>query len=147
MKRFLIALSVLAVCDSKGNDAAVKVPDSKPAGIEHAPKEERKEIKVDVQKDPLAYKVHQLPAGTIATFEGWKINILPSDPNWATMETHPDGKENDFQMIVSAGTPEARIQANLFEEGARFLEQRIPAMRPKGEAKACTFGGDEARVR
>jgi hypothetical protein len=99
-----------------------------------------------VAKDPLAYKVHQLAGGTVATFDGWKIAPLPLEGGWAGMETHPDGKENDFQLLVTAGIPDAQIQANLFEEGARFLQQMIPLMRPSGEPAKTTIGGDEARV-
>jgi hypothetical protein len=123
-----------AAAASKGQDPAPAVP---AAATPDGPKAE---------KDPLAYRIHQLPAGTVATFDGWKINPLPADANWAMMETHPEGKENDFQLIVAAGTPEAQVQANLFEEGARYLRQLIPAMRPSGEARSTSFGGDEARV-
>jgi hypothetical protein len=125
----------------------VTVVPEKKADPAIAPQEEKKEINVEIQKDPLAYKVHQLPAGTIATFDGWKVAILPGDSTWAMIETHPEGKENDFLMIVAAGTPDAQILANLFEEGARYLQQVMPGLKAKGEAKACTFGGDDARLR
>lgn len=143
--------SVQVSWDGKAAPVAAAAPapaDKPPAPVPAATpaKEEKKEIKVEIQKDPLAYKVHQLPAGTIATFEGWKVNILPGDPNWAMIETHPEGKESDFQMIVAAGTPEARIQANLFEEAPKYLRQMFPMLQAAGEPKTCTFGGDEARL-
>jgi hypothetical protein len=130
--------------------AAAVVPKAPPLPNEEkkpapAP-DEKKEVKVEIQKDPLAYKVHQLPAGTIATFNDWKIKIIPSDGNWAMMETFPDGKEDVYQLIVAAGTPEAQVQANLFEDGPKLLRQMLPQLRATGEAKSCTFGGDEARL-
>lgn len=107
---------------------------------------EGKLVAVEVKKDPLAYKVHQLAGGTIATFDGWKVNLLPGDGNWTLMETHPEGKENEFQMIVSAGTPGPKVMANLFEEARRFLQQRIPGLKAAGEAQKTLVGGDEARI-
>jgi len=108
--------------------------------------EEKKVTKEELKKDPLAYKVHQLAGGTIATFEAWKINPLPGDANWVMMETHPEGKENDFQMIVAAGTPGPAVMANLFEEGRKFFQQMMPAIRAAGEPQKCVIGGDEARI-
>lgn len=101
---------------------------------------------MEVKKDPLAYKVHQLPGGTIATFDGWKVTPMPGDSNWTTIETHPEGKENDFQMIVSAGTPGPAVMANLFEEARKYLQQMMPGLKPAGEAQKTVIGGDEARV-
>jgi hypothetical protein len=124
--------------------AAVPAPGT--PTVKPPPADEKKEIKVEVKKDPLAYKVQQLAGGTIATFEGWKINPLPGDSNWARMETHPEGKENDFQMIVSAGTPGAQVMANLFEEATNYLQQSMPGLRAAGEAQKCVIGGDDARV-
>lgn len=117
-----------------------------PAPAPVAPAEAKKEIKVEVKKDPLAYKVHQLAGGTIATFDSWKVNPLPGDGTWTVMETHPEGKENDFQMIVSAGTPGPQVMANLFEEARKYLSQMMPGLRPVGDAQKTLIGGDEARV-
>jgi hypothetical protein len=110
------------------------------------PKGEKKEIQVEVKKDPLAYKVQQLAGGTLATFDAWKVNPMPGDGTWAVMETHPEGKENDFQMIVSAGTPGPQVMANLFEEARKYLQQMMPAIRATGEPQKCVIGGDEARI-
>jgi hypothetical protein len=110
------------------------------------PKGGKKEIQVEVKKDPLAYKVHQLAGGTIATFDGWKVNPMPGDGTWTVMETHPDGKENDFQMIVSAGTPGPQVMANLFEEARKYLSQMMPGLRPVGDSQKTLIGGDDARV-
>lgn len=109
-----------------------------------APQEEKRDK--PEKKDPLAYKVHQLAAGSIATFDNWKINPLPGDANWSMMETHPEGKENDFQMIVAAGTPGAQVMANLFEEGNKFFHQIMPAIKAVGEPQKTLIGGDEARI-
>jgi hypothetical protein len=62
------------------------------------------------------------------------------------METHPEGKENDFQILVSAGTPGAQVMANLFEEASNYLQQSIPGLRAAGESLKCLIGGDDARV-
>jgi acylphosphatase len=122
--------------------------ESKPGGAKPAPSppEERKPISVEVKKDPLAYKVQQLAGGTIATFDNWKVTPVPGDGTWATMETHPEGKENDFQMIVSAGTPGREVMNNLFEEARKFLQQMMPTLKAAGEPQKTTIGGDEARV-
>ena len=125
--------------------AAAEKP-AEPPTAKPAPVEEKKEIKVEVKKDPLAYKVHQLAGGTLATFDGWKVNPMPGDGTWAVMETHPDGKENDFQMIVSAGTPGPQVMANLFEEARNYLQQMMPALKPAAEPQKTTIGGDEARI-
>jgi len=105
-----------------------------------------KEIKVEVKKDPLAYKVQQLPGGSIATFDGWKFNTVGSDGTWIQFETHPDGKENDFQLIITAGTPGREVMADLFTVAAQFMADKVPAAKKVGEMKKATIGGDEARI-
>lgn len=117
----------------------------KPAAANPAP-EAPKEVPVEVQKDPLAYKVQQLPGGTIATFEGWKFTSVGSDGTWIQFETHPEGKENDFQIIITAGTPGPEVMKNLFVVAAQFLQQKAPLAKPAGEAKNTKFGGDDAQV-
>lgn len=116
-----------------------------PAAVAPKPAAGPTEVKVDVQKDPLAYKVHQLEAGTIATFDGWKITHVPNN-DLLILETHPEGKENDFQMIVLVGVQNAAEQAKLFEEGPAKLKQLFPALREGEAAKKAVFGGDEGRV-
>jgi len=113
--------------------------DTPPAAIE-------KEVMVEVKKDPLAYKVQQVPAGSIATFEGWKFQALGSDGTWAQFETHPEGKENDFQILITAGTPGREVMNHLFEEAAKLMAKLLPAAKAVGEAQKATIGGDEARV-
>jgi hypothetical protein len=127
---------------------AAPAPTPSPAPVQAAPAEkpeEKKEIKVEVKKDPLAYKVHQLEGGTIATFEGWKIQQVPNN-EMLVLETHPDGKENDFQMLILATIQSAEEQGKLFEDGPAKLRQLIPTLQPKSEAQKATFGGDEGRV-
>lgn len=104
-----------------------------------------KEVQVEVRKDPLAYKVHQLPAGTIATFDGWKVQQVPSN-DMIVLETHPDGKENDFQMLILVAVQNEADQGKLFEEGPRKLRELIPTLQEKSEARKAVFGGDEGRV-
>jgi hypothetical protein len=107
--------------------------------------DEKKEVQVAVEKDPLAYKVHQLPAGTIATFDGWKVQQVPSN-DMLILETHPDGKEHDFQMLILVAIQGEQEQSRLFEEGPAKLKQLIPTLQAKSDAQKATFGGDEARV-
>lgn len=111
-----------------------------------SPAPQEKQVQVEVKKDPLAYKVQQLPGGSIATFEGWKFNTVGSDGIWVQFETHPDGKENDFQLIITAGTPGREVMANLFDEAAKFMAEKIPAAQKVGDQKKATIGGDEARI-
>jgi len=105
-----------------------------------------KEVQVEVKKDPLAYKVQQLPGGTIATFEGWKFVTAGSDGTWVQFQTAPEGKENDFLILIVAGTPGKEVMANLFEEAAKFMQQNVPLAKPVGESRKLTIGGDEARM-
>jgi hypothetical protein len=104
-----------------------------------------KEIKVNAGKDPLAYKLHQLPAGTIATFDGWKIQGK-QDGNWIILVTSPEGKENDFQVVVFMGTPTAEELAQLFTLGPARVRQMFTAFRPRNDGKEMTFGGDPGMV-
>ncbi len=142
------AAGVQVAWDGKAAPAPVVdvPPPAKPGQPAPAAKpEEGKEVKVAVENDPLKYKVHQLEQGTIATFEGWKITQIPNN-ELLILETHPDGKENDFQMLILLGTQGEREQAKLFEEGPLKLKQVFPALREAGEAKKTSFGGDEARL-
>jgi len=105
-----------------------------------------REVKVEIKKDPLAYKVLQLEGGTIASFDGWKVQPVPAYENWIGAMSCPEGKQDDFQIFVYVGTPGAQILAGLFESAPNLLRQLAPAVRDEGEAKRCTFGGDDARV-
>ncbi len=116
-------------------------PEAAGPGPTPAPK---KEETVKAQKDPLAYKMHQLPAGSIAVFEGWQIQNTSSDSQWSGYVTCPAGKENDFQLIVMVGTPDASTIENLFTEGPAYVQGQLPVLQPKGSGKNETFGGDPA---
>jgi hypothetical protein len=124
---------------------AAAAPATPPAPEAKKEGKDVKEFKVEVQKDPLAYKVHQLPAGTIATFDGWKVQQVPNNDT-LILETHPDGKENDFQMLIIVGAQGEQEQSRLFEEGPRKLRELIPSLQPKSDAQKASFGGDEGRV-
>ncbi len=120
-----------------------------PAKPEEKPVE--KEIKVDAKKDPLAYRVHQLQGGTIATFEGWKIVPVGADGNWTAFDTTPPGKEQDFVLRVVFGTPNRGELESIFTAGPELVRQFLTQLfgagvRRSGEQKKCTFGGDEAMV-
>ena len=117
-----------------------------PAATSASAPADEKEVKVEVKKDPLAYKVQQVPGGSIATFEGWKFQALGSDGTWAQFETHAEGKENEFQLFITAGTPGREIMNNLFDEAAKLMAKLLPTAKAVGEAQKATIGGDEARV-
>jgi hypothetical protein len=104
-----------------------------------------KEVKVNAGKDPLACKIHQLPGGTIATFDGWKIQSR-QDGNWIILATSPEGKENDFQMVIFLGTPTTEELEQLFTLGPARVRQMFPGFRPRSDGKQATFGGDPALV-
>lgn len=140
--RSVTGFDAAAVQVAWGAKAAAVVEAPKPAP---AAKPEEKEVKVAVEKDPLKYKVHQLEQGTIATFDGWKITHIPNN-ELLILETHPEGKENDFQMLILLGTQNEQEQAKLFDEGPGKLKQVFPGLRESGEAKKSVFGGDEARL-
>lgn len=107
-----------------------------------SPKPEEKSV--PGKKDPLAYKMHQLPAGSIALFEGWQIQPVGSDGNWSSFVTCPQGKQNDFQLYIVAGIPDANEMAGFFETGPQYVLAQLPFLQKTGESKKCTFGGDEA---
>jgi len=114
-----------------------------PAGAP-SPSAKPEEKTVPGKKDPLAYKMHQLPAGSIALFEGWQIQPVGSDGNWSSFVTCPQGKQNDFQLYIVAGIPDANELAAFFESGPAYVLQQLPFLQRTGESKKCTFGGDEA---
>lgn len=105
-----------------------------------------KEVRVEIKKDPLAYKVHQLEGGSIATFDGWRIVPAGGDGNWTVVDTAPAGKENDFVLRVVIGTPSAHELDSIFTAGPQLVQQSYPMFRRAGEGKKCTFGGDEAMI-
>jgi len=126
-----------------------RAPEPKPPAAVPAPAlapAAEQEVRVEVKKDPLAYKVQQVPGGSIATFEGWKFQALGSDGTWAQFETHAEGRENDFQILITAGTPGRAVLNNLFDEAAKLMAKLMPAAKAVGEAQKATIGGDEARV-
>ncbi|TAG26702.1 MAG: hypothetical protein EAZ36_07450 [Verrucomicrobia bacterium] len=96
-------------------------------------------------KDPLAYKIHALAAGSIALFDGWQIAPIPSNDAEA-FRTFPAGKENEFQMIVALATPGSTGMANLYQDGPAFVRGLVPVARRVGEPRDVTFGGDPARL-
>jgi len=125
---------------------APKPPAATPAPTPPPAPAAEKEVQVEVKKDPLAYKVQQVPGGSIATFEGWKFQALGSDGTWAQFETHAEGRENDFQLFITAGTPGREVMNNLFDEAAKLMAKLLPAAKAVGEAQKATIGGDESRV-
>jgi len=138
-----------ALRDVKGfDDGSVRVAfggAAAPAAPREPSPAPAKEVKVNAGKDPLAYKIHQLPAGTIATFDGWKIQSR-QEGNWIILVTSPEGKENDFQMVVFAGTPAAEELDQIFTLGPARVRQMFPAFRPRNDGKQAVFGGDPALV-
>lgn len=99
-----------------------------------------------VEKDPLAYKLHNFNGGTIATFDGWKFAPPNQSGNWIVLVTSPEGKEDDFQMIIFVGTPTEQELNQMFELAPQQLRQLFPKWQPRGESKQVTFGGDPGMV-
>jgi hypothetical protein len=133
------------------DDGSVQISfDGKAAPVAAAPAPEKggpeKEVKVPVEKDPLAYKVHPFNGGTIATFDGWKFAPPRQDGNWIVLVTSPEGKEDEFQVVIFVGTPTEEELGRMFELAPQRLQQLFPAWRAKGAAKKTTFGGDAAMI-
>jgi hypothetical protein len=101
-------------------------------------------------RDPLAYKVQELPGGSIATFDGWRIVPVMADGTTFAFDTCPQGREREFVLRVVIATPNAQDLANVFTLGPQltqqFLAQLSPNFRRSGEMQKTTVGGDEARV-
>jgi hypothetical protein len=97
-------------------------------------------------KDPLAYKVHEWPGGTYATFDGWPVGELPNGLGGRLYATCPPGRERDFNLLLLVVTPEAPVLARVFEVGPQLVAQQFPQLRRDGGQAECTFGGDVARV-
>ncbi len=99
-------------------------------------------------KDPLAYKVHQLPGGTVATFDNWKIAQVMADASMSIYDTAPTGRESDFVLRLVIATPKAQDLANLFTLAPnltrQLLAQASPTFKLDGEPKTCKVGGDDA---
>jgi len=101
-------------------------------------------------RDPLAYKVQELPGGSIATFDGWRIVPVCADGTTFIFDSCPQGREREFVLRVAIATPNALDLANVFTLGPQltqqFLMQLSPSFRRSGEMQKTTVGGDDARV-
>lgn len=102
-------------------------------------------------KDPLAYKVLQLPGGTAAKFDNWQYGNITTLPNAIFCDAVPEGRAKDFLLRTVVGTPSEKDLANLFvarPQASRAILAQIfgPVFKPKGEAQKCTCGGDEAML-
>jgi hypothetical protein len=140
-------VSIQVSFDGKAEPVAVKPEPAKaetPKG--ETPKGETpKEETLKIEKDPLAYKMHKFNGGTIATFEGWKIQG-GQDGNWITLGAWPEGKENDFQLITTIGTPTQQEMEQFFELGPQFIRQKFPGFKANNDGKETKFGGDPGYV-
>jgi len=112
--------------------SAAEAPASRPAGA----------------KDPLAYKVHQVPGGTVAIFENWRIALVGADQTMSVYDSAPAGRERDFVLRVIIATPSAQDLANMFTLAPALVRQSLqqlsPTFRPVGEGQKCKVGGDAA---
>ena len=102
-------------------------------------------------KDPLAYRILQLPGGSIAQFDNWKYGPLSSGDNIVWCDGWPEGRQQEFVLRTGVATPSAQDLANLFTLGPRLTEQALlqvfgPIFQRTGEQKKCTCGGDEAMI-
>lgn len=102
------------------------------------------------EKDPLAYKVQQLPGGTIAVFENWKLVPVTADGNVLVFDSAPQGREKDFVLRTVIATPNAPDLANLFTLAPQLTQQLLmqlsPTFKRVGEQQKTTVGGDEAMI-
>jgi hypothetical protein len=100
-------------------------------------------------KDPLAYKVQQLPGGTVATFDGWKYMQVPAD-NALILDCAPDGHQKDFILRTVVATPNQADLQNLFTVAPQLTQQLLMALSPTfrrtGEQKQTKVGGDDAMI-
>ena len=117
-----------------------------PRGATPAAAGPEKEGKVPTEKDPLAYKIHTFNGGTIATFDGWVFAPPKQEGNYLLLVTQPQGKEDDFQMIIIVGTPTEAELNQLFELAPTQLMQLFPTWQAANDGKLVTFGGDAAKI-
>lgn len=121
---------------------AAPPPPPEPAKTDTPPEKPK-----DMPKDPLAYKIHKFPGGSIATFDNWQIGQVPSDNNNVIVfDTAPQGKQNDFVLRVAMGTPGLEEMQNLFVTGPQLVQQLLQGFQRSGEQTKTTYGGDEAML-
>jgi hypothetical protein len=99
----------------------------------------------DAKESKLKYKVEKGPGGTWAAFDGWRAATTTAG-GWFTLQTAPRGREKDFALRVSYGTPDKKDLEKLFELGPKVVEKLLPGLKRQGKPTKATFGGDEARV-
>jgi len=101
-------------------------------------------------KDPLAYKMQELPGGSIATFDGWKSQEVMNENNTYIFDTSPEGRQKEFVLRVAISTPSAQDLQNFFTFAPPFvkalLQQLSPTFQSSGEPRKTKCGGDEAYV-
>jgi len=96
----------------------------------------------------LAYKVHQVPGGTIATFEGWSVRPVNSSSGMLVIDNVPP-EPREFLLRTIISTPTAQEMANLFTLGPQVVQQllsRLGTFQRDGEQRQITMGGDEGAV-
>jgi hypothetical protein len=102
------------------------------------------------QKDPLAYKVRQLPGGTVAEFENWQYQNVPAGENMLIVDGFPQGHQKDFLLRTAVATPNSQDLANLFTVGPQLTQQLLSTISPTfqrvGEQKKTKVGGDDAMI-
>lgn len=94
-------------------------------------------------KDGLAYRIHNVPGGSIAKFDNWTITPVSSD-GALVYDTAPQGREKDFAMRVALAIPTASELAQLFTAGPQLVQQILPGFRRVGSPERLTIAGDEA---
>lgn len=145
----LLGLALQVVSCGKQPESPPSTPKPEEKKSEETPKVEEKAPapqKVEVKKDPLAYKVQELPGGTVAIFENWRYASAGGDGTWALFDMAPSGRETEFLIRLAIGTPERSILENFFTEGPRYMQQILPGFQRVGEQKKCRFGGDDAMI-
>jgi hypothetical protein len=101
-------------------------------------------------KDALAYRVQQIPGGTIAVFDGWKVAPLNLGANIIAASTFPEGRQSDYILSAAIGTPSKQDLENFFTVGPQLTRQLLaqlsPTFRASGQPKKTKVGGDEALI-
>lgn len=138
MKRRLTSPQILVLCLAFLCTSSAIADDPKPAEAKAA-------------KDPLAYKVLEVPGGSVAKFDSWQYSKLLTAPNMVYCDAVPEGRAKDFFLRTCVGTPSAPDMVNLFTVGPQLTRAALaqvfgPVFKPVGEPKKCTCGGDEAMV-
>jgi hypothetical protein len=103
------------------------------------------------QCDPLAYRLLELPGGSVAKFDSWVYMPIQAAAGIMWCDAFPQGRQKDFVLRTCIGTPSQQDMANLFTVGPQLTQQVLaqffgPVFQRSGEPKKTRCGGDEAMI-